>query len=262
MERNLKTYASAVALLGSLGMLTAGEAAAVAVTGTCPDQKDYSESRQSVVLSAVAADTPDPGIYEYGFKVCNISGFPGEGQPEFRLRDWELPYDPLAGIFNITAPEGWNWSLENVGESRQETGWGIDGPGSATPTWLNPADPFYDPRYVGLTQVIHFYTCEGVSECYGPDFNSDAIAAGDERSGFGFRSPFGQTNSPYQASWVDVFPRSGDPDFPNLTGPGGPNSPGLIDPSAVPEPNGLALFALALGALLAGRGRRKKSDPA
>ena len=242
MKFRSMTTVSALALFGALG---AGSAAHAAVTvgfdPSCPGMSS-TFGRSSVVLSNVTAGSPNT----YEFKICNTSNT-AEGEARFLLRDWELPYDPLGGIANYAVPFGWNVNIETIGSPNSATGW--DG---EDPTWFNPTDPFYDPRYLGLTQVVHFYTC-GNNTCYGSD---DPLEAGEGLTGFGFTSPFGETNAPYQASWIDQFPRSGDPAFPLA---GGPNTPGLIN--GVSEPGGLALFALSLGTLMAARARRQGRKP-
>ena len=228
MSFRLKHLLPAVALLGTLG-----SAQAVAVASAFdPDCPGFSNNvgRSSVVLSQVTSGSPNT----YQFKVCNTSNS-GEGEGQFILRDWEMPYDPLAGITGLVAPAGWGVTIEIIGEANANTGW--DG---ETPTWFNPLDDFYDPRYLGLTQVIHFYTCapSPTTErrtCDGDESQNDLdgplLFPGDGLAGFAFQSPFGATGAPYQASWVQIPPRSGDPDYPT---PGGPNSPGLRSP--VPEP--------------------------
>jgi hypothetical protein len=246
MHSRLLATVSAIAVFGALGY--APSATAVAVVSACPGQSTVAV-QSSVVPSTVILGSPNT----YLFEVCNTSPDPGseEGGVAFLLRDWELPYDPLAGIANITAPSGWAWAIETVGTPTPDTGW--DG---APPEWWNPSDPFYDPRYLDLTQVIHFYTCGQPSACYGdnPSVNGSPLQPGEGLAGFSFTSPFAATNSPYQASWVFEPVRSGDPAFPLA---GGPNSPGL---RSIPEPGGLALFALGLGALLAARARRRRDE--
>jgi len=283
MNNRFRTRASSIALLGSLGLLTAGQSQAAVIFfedngfsvpnagGPCgpttrpPSPQSPPEAgRTSAVLSGFRVGNP---LHDYGFTICNTSSEQALGPNEgvFLLRDWELPYDPLAQLVNITAPEGWNVSIETIGDPTRSTGW--DG----TASWLDPNDPFYDPRYLGLTQVIHFYTCEGVSECNGVSPAGQALAppgSGEEEQGrptwlggFGFQSPFLPTNAPYQASWMENLPpRSGDPDYPAPLG-FGPDSPGLRDVNDIPEPHGFALFVAALGAFLAGRTRRRKSRP-
>lgn len=238
----LRTAVSALALFGALG---AANATAVLDPFACPGQTDPNLGRTSAVKSRV--DPGSPNIYN--FKVCNTSGFNNE-EFSFLLRDWELPYDPTPGaITNIFAPAGWSVSIETIGENNANPATGWDG---AVPTWFDVNDPFYDPRYLGLTQVIHFYTC-GDGGCYG-DSGAPALRPGQELEGFGFSSPFEETSAPYQASWVEFRPRSGDPAFPLA----GANTPGLRND--IPEPSGLALFALSLGALMAARSRRRAAD--
>jgi PEP-CTERM motif len=244
MNFRLMTAVSTLALFGAMG---GAQAATVAPTfGECPGISD-NFGRSSAVLSSVQAGAPN----SYNFKVCNTSNG-AEGEVTFALRDWELPYDPQGQIDNIITPAGWGWAIETIGIANPATGWD-----AATPTWFDPDDDFFDARYLGLTQVLHFYTCSQNS-CYGAegDVFGEVLFQGESLEGFGFTSPFGETNAPYQASWVEFRPRSGDPAFPLV----GANTPGLRNP--VPEPAGLALFALGLGAAMAARARRqgRKAD--
>ena len=251
MHVRLLTTVSALALFGALG------AAQASTVAGCPEQSSNSSAPSSWVLSDTFAST---GSVSYNFTVCNTSSDFNERESRFLLRDWELPWDHTAtgAITNIRVPAGWGWKIEKIGERNDATGW--DG---ELPTWFDPSDPWYDPRYLGLDQeVLHFYTCGDERTCYGTDPNSTsapALEPGESMAGFGFDSPFGATSAPYQASWVQEPPRSGDPDFPfaRLVGP---NTPGLRN--QVPEPTGLALFALGLGAAMAARARRqgRKAD--
>ena len=240
MNARSLSLVSTLALFGALG---SAQATTTGGFGACPGISTGGE-RSSVVLSDVQAGSPNT----YNFKVCNNSS--SEGESTFLLRDWELPYDPAGGIAGYVTPTGWGSAIEPIGQANPATGWDGD-----TPTWFNVSDPFYDARYLGLDQVIHFYTCGGDSSCYGSvgDVFADPISPGDSLEGFGFTSPYGVTDAPYQASWVQQRPRSGDPAFPQPVG--GPNTPGLRN--SVPEPGGLALFALSLGALMAARARRR-----
>lgn len=242
MQSKFLSIVSTGALFGALGM--ASQSAVAVTVNLCPGQTTGPE-RSSVVPSFVIPGSPNT----YVFGVCNTSASGSEGQTEFLLRDWELPYDAAGGIANLTAPMGWGAAIETIGSPNNFTGW--DG---VTPTWFNPTDPFYDPRYLGLTQVIHFYTC-GNQSCQDATAFGAPLFPGEGLAGFSFTSPFGLTNAPYQASWIEFLARSGDPAFPN---PGGPNTPGLLAVN-MPEPGSLALFAVALGALMVSRVRRRES---
>ncbi len=248
------TTVSALALFGALAS-TGAQAAPQCNTG-------YISGAVGERSSWVDSDTHTVGgISSYNFTICNTSHTGQEGGTVFLLRDWELPWDPLANIDRIRTPVGWGYAIETIGTANEATGW--DG---GVPTWFDPADPWYDARYLGLTQVLHFYTCNAASldtnVCPANEsgnFEGPPLAPGESLGGFGFDSPYGATSSPYQASWLLQPPRSGDPDFPGLANLGGPNSPGLRA-AAVSEPGGLALFALSLGALLAARARRRQND--
>jgi hypothetical protein len=244
MQLRLLTTVSALALFGALGT---AQAASVA---SCPGQSN----NPSVPSSWVLSDTiVSPGSVSYNFTVCNTSADFNERESRFLLRDWELPWDHTApgAITNIRVPDGWGYTIEKIGVRNDATGW--DG---ALPTWFDPSDPWYDPRYLGLDQeVLHFYTCGDERTCYGGEGPfGPALQPGESLAGFGFDSQFSATSAPYQASWVQEPPRSGDPDFPNARLVG-PNTPGVRNP--VPEPTGLALFALGLGAAMAARARRQ-----
>ena len=245
---------AAATLALSFWSSTAMAAAMAPTFGSCPNESPPDAGRTSAVLSSTLTGSPDNS---FNFKVCNTSfDFTARERPEdnFLLRDWEMPYDPLGQISNITAPAGWGWAIETIGSRNNATGW--DG---EEPTWFNPLDPFYDPRYLGLTQVIHFYTCGSgnvdINPC--PDADEDSpfgtpLSPGESLEGFSFLSPFGVTNAPYQASWILDRPRSGDPDFPIA---GAPDTPGLRN--VVPEPSGLVLAGLGMLALWRARGRRQ-----
>ena len=146
MQSKFLSLVSVGALFGALGMVSQSAAAATVGSdpfGACPAQTSPLAGRTSAVLSDVKVSGTDN---IYNFKVCNTSSSGNEGQSIFLLRDWELPYDPLGGITNYTTPDGWGSAIETIGQSNSDTGW--DG---ELPTWFNPADPFYDPRYLGLT---------------------------------------------------------------------------------------------------------------
>jgi len=243
MSARLLATVSTIAVFAALGY--SPSASAFAVVSACP-QQSVVPGRSSVVPSSVTLGSPNT----YLFEVCNTSPSPAEGGTTFLLRDWELPYDPLAQIANINTPFGWGYSIETIGTATPSTGWE-----GLSPEWFSPTDPFYDPRYLDLTQVIHFYTCGFPSDCYASNPNQGApLQPGQGLAGFSFTSPFAATNSPYQASWVALPARSGDPAFPLA---GGPNSPGLRQ---IPEPGGLAVFAVALAALMAARARRREGE--
>lgn len=235
----------AAAVLMALGL--APTASQAVTTVGCPGQT--SEERTSVVLDS-AADSG--GSYSYSYTVCNTSSSE-YGSVVSLLRDWELPFDGVgtgqnitennAAITSIVTPEGWSWSIEKDGDTTSATGWDgiID--------WQSqgPGDPFYfDGKFLDHEYVLHFYTVafEGGYE----------IGEGDSLDGFGFESTIGPGAAPYQASWLDALPSTGDPQFP-LQG-------GLPDTFSsapdVPEPGTLGLFAGGLGAAVFARRRRRR----
>ncbi len=270
-----RTQASAVVLFGALGLLGL-PGTAHATPGACPSQIADGGSIQS---SAVTDSVDQNGnVFEYQFRLCNISAFQGPS-PDFAegllIRDWELPFfgtdlgtDNEAGITNIFTPEGWTFSLEEIGVPNFASGW--DG----VAVWQDTNDPFFDPRFaVGThTHVLHFYTgcLEGgprevdaagpnaggfISACNPVDPGDEARNFDGDVAFFGFDANYGPTGAPYQASWIEAPVNTGDPAFP--LGGGIPNSPSL---QQVPEPGTMAL--LATGSLLLGgaaRRRRKQS---
>jgi hypothetical protein len=192
---------------------------------------------------------PSGNVFSYNFTVCNTSGGGYENRGQV-IVDWELPYDPLAGITGITSPEGWTYRIETIGQANSNTGW------SGIAEWQianNPNDPLgmYEafPAFRTHTQVLHWFTCTENSDQECPGFNP--IFPGGELNGFGFLAPLGPIAGPYQASWELLPARTGDPDVP------GQRFGIPFRLNAVPEPGGLALFALGLGALMASRRRNK-----
>jgi len=256
---SVKKLTSSVAVASSL--LLGSIAAQAGVAPTCPGIV-----QGATQASAVLSDTFQQGAAtSYNFTVCNLSDpSVGDGEVGFAgvIRDWELPWDPNAGIDNIRVPFGWDWQIETRGVTNADTGWG------GVIEWQDPNDPFYDPRFADHTQVLHFYTSCGrpIANDFTASLTNDSavgcnqlpqewIPAGtnNQLSGFGFDSPFSETNSPYQASWLFLPVNTGDPAFPQ---PGAAFSPSFFAPaSTIPEPTSLALMSLALFA--AGRKCKK-----
>lgn len=242
--RLFRAEVSAIALFGALG-LAAGTSEAAAVFGSCPGTT-FGDERTSAVLDSVSGG---PGSWQYDYLVCNTSDF--YNQPISLLRDWELPFDGVgsgqtitsnaAGITNIVVPEGWDWGIEKRGVINVSTGW--DG----IINWQNPTDPFYNPLYADHEYVLHFYTT-----CFEGEGCFNAIDEGSSLDGFGFQSPIGPAPAPYQASWFEQPPRTGDPAFPLQGG-----IPDTFRTQQIPEPGSLGLLFGGLGALLVAANRRR-----
>lgn len=250
--------ASALAISGAT-LLLGSMVAHAGVGPACPDVV-IGNPQASAVLSDTFASGPS---FSYNFTVCNLSdgGFFGGDEQRFAdaIRDWELPWDPNAGVENIRTPDGWSWQIETVNEPNDLTGW------NGVIEWQDPNDPFYDDRYADHTQVLHFYTgCGGFEVAARSQITSNDDAPnclnlrnawifpnGDSLDGFGFDAPVGPTDAPYQASWVELPVNTGDPDNP---GAGVPSN--FFAATPIPEPSGLALMSLALLAA----GRRKKNN--
>ena len=264
MHKKFEPRVSVIALFGALGIAVAGPALALPLADcTLPLGPQASEVPSSVTDIG-------GGQNLYDFRVCNRSDSRINERPAELIRDWELPFfgdaigNDLSEISNIDAPEGWNFSIEEIGTQNVSTGW------SGEAAWQQDGDPFkefFDDFFGGednnpyndVTHVLHFYTgfCEGGFEGGLNCFTSGWEVRPEEfLDGFSFESPFGNTNAPYQASWINQPVRTGDPDFPIGASPTNPIIQQAI--GAVPEPGSLALLGLGAGALAAARRRREK----
>lgn len=267
--KSLTSKSSSIALFSALAAFGyAGSAFAVpSVADNCRDQAG---SQTSQVLDAV--ENRIDGRYDYGFRVCNTSAVGIDQRPEL-IRDWELPWFGdnnginLSDIENIVVPEGWDWTIEEIGAPNGLTGW------EGVAEWQTSGDEFNDffndffggeanNPYNDVTHVLHFFTCSDFEGEFGGEFGFCApIAPGDSLEGFGFDSSFGSTNAPYQASWIQLPVRTGDPQFPLG---GQPLNPiiraALPTPNDIPEPGSLAMLGLGLGALAARRKRKTNNE--
>lgn len=234
--------------------------------------------RDSQVTDSV---TDNGGVFSYDYTVINTSSrcdilsgnpfceleFDGEVFLEPVIVDWELPWFDDAAITNIRSPLGWDYAIEEIGVVNPATGW--DG----VANWMDPGDPFYglNDAFATVTKVLHWYVIDQ-NACF-PEFigandapvapAAEPLCAGiisafstlnpadyhqDRLGGFGFDSIYDQTDAPYQASWLFLPVRTGDPAFPLG---GFPNSPSLQGPPAqTPAPGPLALLGLGLIGLL------------
>jgi hypothetical protein len=155
-----------------------------------------------------------------------------------RITEWSMPYFGDSGITNIFSPNArWFSSIDTIGIANAATRY--DG---GTPTWLNPADPFYfgaASPFSAVTQILRWYTFDTCGDgCTG--FINPQLS----QTGFGFTSIYGAVAAPYDAGWIDERRRSGDPDFPGAGLPGSPLALGATN--QVPAPAAWLLLALGL----------------
>lgn len=277
--KRMRATVSTLAILGSLGMIQ--NVSAVPVPGDCPDVNFGVSERSSAVISA-DPDQDTSGNWVYRYRVCNTTDpYYAGGFGNNVIVDWELPWFDDAQISDIVTPIGWRWSIEEVGVQNFATGWGTEdtnGDGDidaddAVPGWSIDGDPWkdiFDTAYGGaannpftnVEKVLHFYTesfqAETLAAVAEEQEFCDLIFEGDNCAGFGFSSPFNAGDAPYQASWLFLPVRTGDPLFPlGQNGGGIPNSPS-IQRATIPEPATAALIGVGLLSVAAQRRRRRK----
>ena len=275
----MRATVSTLAILGSLGMIQ--NVSAVPVPGTCPDVNFGDSDRSSAVISA-DPEQDVSGNWIYRYRVCNTTDPYYAGSGNNVIVDWELPWFDDSGIIDIVTPIGWNWSIETVGVQNFGTGWGTEdtnGDGfvdadDAVPGWSLDGDPWkdiFDTAYGGaannpftnVEKVLHFYTeafpqAEALAAVEEPVEVCGLIFEGENCAGFGFSSPYDAGDAPYQASWLFLPVRTGDPLFPlGQTGGGIPNSPSIRQ-GTIPEPATSALIGAGLLSVTAMRRRRRK----
>lgn len=285
----MRTTVSTLAILGSLGMIQ--NVSAVPVPGACPDYIDAIADnngvleRSSAVTSAAEQDTTT-GAWVYRYRVCNTTDPYYAGTGNNVIVDWELPWFDDGQITDIITPFGWSWSIETVGVRNPFTGWGTEdtnGDGlfnddDAVPAWSLDGDPWKDifdlaydvagggtNPFTNVEKVLHFYTESFQAQTFAAVVEEreecGLIFENESCGGFGFSSPLDAADAPYQASWLSLPVRTGDPLYPlgdNGSGGGIPNSPSVQQRATIPEPATSALIGAGLLSVAALRRRRRK----
>lgn len=182
----------------------------------------------------------------------------------FNLVDWELPLydntdlnDDIVSM--VTLPDGWAVEVI-VGAGNSSSVPGLT-EAYGDYNWADGYDPNQDPDhgvnyngndFLDPSYVLHFYS---TFDADGDPFNP--VAEGGFLGGFGFKSIYDGTASPYLASFIFEPQAVGDPPTP-LAGfaPNTPSHP-ASQQAVVPEPMTAGLVAMSGMALLAGLKRRR-----
>lgn len=219
MSRWLVWSVAALVPLGPIAVTHAGVASRVDATVT--DQGDGTFLYEFTVHNT----TPNANC-----EVCDL------------IVNWELPIfaiTDLVDLTSVTSPEGWEFEIIELAVNPNASTTYYNNPngpyGQYRWNWDPANDPTLDPTqggdpaaygpnpdvFVNPPILIHWFTTDVLAAS-----PANPIFVGGSLNGFSFRSAFSQAPAPYQASWFQLPPTTGDPPIPNQ--PfffGTPNSP-------------------------------------